>query len=67
MRRVPRLSFSANDICHTYPEESGNCVSYLGTLYPNPIREYTIFARSRERFPDVERRSYLPNSSDNDY
>ncbi len=28
--------------------------------YPNPIEEHTRFVRTGERFPDVERRSYLP-------
>jgi choline-sulfatase len=28
--------------------------------YPDPIREHTRFVRTGERFPDVERRSYLP-------
>jgi choline-sulfatase len=28
--------------------------------YPNPIMEHTKFVRTGERFPEVERRSYLP-------
>jgi choline-sulfatase len=32
--------------------------------YPNPIEEHTRFVRTGERFPDVERRSYLPYSDD---
>ncbi|OAP49835.1 choline-sulfatase [Sinorhizobium saheli] len=28
--------------------------------YPDPIREHTKFVRTGERFPEVERRSYLP-------
>lgn len=28
--------------------------------YPNPIEEHTRFVRTGERFPDVERRAYLP-------
>lgn len=28
--------------------------------YPNPMEEHTRFVRTGERFPDVERRSYLP-------
>lgn len=30
--------------------------------YPNPVREHTRFVRRGDRFPDVERRSYLPYS-----
>jgi choline-sulfatase len=28
--------------------------------YPEPLREHTKFVRTGDRFPDVERRSYLP-------
>ncbi|KAL2419247.1 Choline-sulfatase [Exophiala dermatitidis] len=28
--------------------------------YPDPVRDHTKFVRTGERFPDVERRSYLP-------
>ncbi|CAG9949318.1 unnamed protein product [Clonostachys rosea f. rosea IK726] len=34
--------------------------------YPDPIRDHTRFVRTGERFPDVERRSYLPYK-DGDY
>lgn len=34
--------------------------------YPDPIRDHTKFVRTGERFPDVERRSYLPYG-DGDY
>lgn len=30
--------------------------------YPNPVRDHTKFVRNGDRFPDVERRSYLPYS-----
>lgn len=30
--------------------------------YPNPVRDHTRFVRSGDRFPEVERRSYLPYS-----
>lgn len=35
--------------------------------YPDAMREHTKFVRSGERFPDVERRSYLPYVGDGDY
>jgi choline-sulfatase len=30
--------------------------------YPNPVRDHTKFVRNGDRFPEVERRSYLPYS-----